>query len=362
MNIGIPKEHRPFEYRTGLSPVGVRVLTEAGNICYVERGTGLGAGFSDEDYVRAGAKIVYTCEEVFGRAKVILKVSRPTAQEIGWMVPEQVLMGYLNLSAAHPSKVDALLAKKVTAIAYEQIRLPDGTHPVLKPLSQIGGRMSAHLAASLLQNNHKSKGVLLGGVAGVAPAEVVVVGGGVAGEAAAKAFLGLGAHVTILDKDLSRLQELAEIFRDQVVTLLAYPFHILRACSYADVVIGAIMVAGERSPVILPRPVFQKMRPGSVFIDLSIDHGGCAETSRPTSHDDPTYVEMGVIHCCIPNLPGVVARTATHAFLNAAGPYIESIVSRPAAEAIAADPSLAAGVVTFEGELRNHSTISYEKK
>jgi alanine dehydrogenase len=191
---------------------------------------------------------------------------------------------------------------------------------------------------------------------------VVVVGGGEAGEAAAKSFLGLGAHVTILDKDLGRLQQLAEIFRDQVVTLMSYPFHILRACSYADVVVGAVMVPGERSPIVLPRAIFHKMRPGSVFIDLSIDHGGCAETSRPTSHDDPTFVEMGVIHCCIPNLPGVVARTATHAFLNAASPYIESVVSRPVAEAIAADPSLENGVVTHDGELRHHSAVAYEKK
>ncbi len=362
MNIGIPKERRPFEYRTGASPVGVRLLTEAGHSCFVERGTGLGAGFSDEDYLKAGARVVYTAEEVYGRAQIILKVMRPTVQELSWIVPETILMGYLNLAAAHPSKLETLLTKKVTSIAYEQIQTNDGRHPVLKPLSQIGGRMAAHIAATLLQNNFRSNGVLLGGVPGVAPAEVVIIGGGVAGESAAKAFSGLGAHVTILDSDLNRLQELGEILGDGIVTLVSYPFHIMRACMYADVVVGAVLVSGQRSPVVIPRSVFQKMRPGSVFIDLSIDQGGCAETSRPTSHDNPTYVQDGVIHCCIPNLPGVVARTATHAFLNAARPYIESALSAPIDEALAKDAALMMGVVTHKGELRNIKTVSYGTK
>lgn len=359
VNIGIPKERRPNEYRTGVSPVGVRLLTEAGNTCYVERGTGLGAGFSDEDYVRAGGKIVYSGEEVWGRAQLVLKVLCPTAEEVAWMLPSQVVMGFLNLPVAHPSEVATLLAKNVTAIAYEQIELPDGSHPVLKPLSQIGGRMAAQIAATVLQNDKGSRGVLLGGVAGVPPAEVVVVGGGVVGENAAKAFFGLGAHVTILDQDLARLQELATLFRDQVVTMMSYPHAVARACEFADVVVGAVMVTGQRTPMVLPRTVLRKMRPGSVFVDLSIDHGGCAESSRPTTHESPTYVEEGVVHVCIPNLPGVVARTATHAFLNAARPYIELVVRHGVEEAIALDGALAKGVVTHKGEVRNLRPVAY---
>jgi alanine dehydrogenase len=362
VNIGIPKERRPFEYRTGLSPAGVRLLTEAGHTCYAERGTGLGSGFSDEEFVRSGAKIVYSSEEAYGRAQLVLKVSRPTDREMEWLVPGAALMGYLNMAIADPSKIDTLLRKQITAIAYEQIQLADGSLPVLKPLSQIGGRMAAHLAAELLQNNHGSNGVLLGGVAGVAPAEVVVIGGGVVGENAARAFVGLGAHVTVLDKDLARLQELAQLMGDRIVTMVSHPFNIERACAFADVVVGAVLVAGERTPVVLTRAVLKKMKPGSVFVDLSIDHGGCAETSRPTSHDVPSYVEEGIVHACIPNLPGVVARTATHAFLNAAWPYILALASLGLDAAIEADPALALGVNTHRGEVRNLKMVQYEKR
>lgn len=359
MNIGIPRERRPNEYRTGISPTGVRLLTEAGHTCYVERGTGLGAGFSDEDYTRAGGKIVYSSEEAYGRAHVVLKVSRPTTAELEWVVPSQVIMGFLHLPVAHPSKVATLRAKHVTSVAYEQIELADGSHPVLKPLSQIGGRMAAQIAATVLQNDKGSRGVLLGGVPGVPPAEVVIIGGGVVGENAAKAFLGLGAHVTVLDQDLGRLQDLATLFRDQIFTMISYPHNITRACEFADVVVGAVMVTGQRTPIVLPRSVLRKMRPGSVFVDLSIDHGGCAETSRPTNHESPSYVEEGIVHVCIPNLPGVVARTATHAFLNAARPYIELVVRYGIDEAIARDPALAKGVVTHRGEIRNFRPVEF---
>jgi alanine dehydrogenase len=270
-------------------------------------------------------------------------------------------MGYLYLAAAHPGKIDVLLEKRISAVAYEQIQLADGSLPVLKPLSQIGGRMAAQVAAHLLQNDSGGHGRLIGGVAGVPPTEVVVVGAGVAGEAAARAFLGMGAHVTVLDTDLARLQTLDEFLSGKLITVVAHPFHVARAAEYADVLVGAVMVPGERSPVVLTRAMLRKMKRGSLFIDLSIDQGGCAETSRPTTHEAPTYVEDGVVHCCIPNLGGVVARTSTHAFLNAAAPWIERVVVSGVEAAAAADSALAHGVVTHAGELRNYKRVSYTR-
>ncbi|MBK9964220.1 MAG: alanine dehydrogenase [Holophagales bacterium] len=361
MNIGIPKECRPDEFRVGISPVGVRMLRGAGHPCFVEAGAGNGAGFTDEQYRQAGATIVHTAEEVWRRADLALKVSRPTMQEIDWLQPGKALMGYLYLAAAHPGKVDLLLEKSISAVAYEQIQLADGSLPVLKPLSQIGGRMAAQVAAHLLQNDAGGHGKLLGGVPGVPPAEVVVIGAGVAGEAAARAFLGMGAHVTVLDRELARLQTLDEALSGRLVTVVAHPFHVARAAEYADVVVGAVMVPGERSPHVLTRAMLRKMKPGALFIDLSIDQGGCAETSRPTTHEAPTYVENGVVHCCIPNLGGVVARTSTHAFLNAAAPWIERVVVQGVEAAAAADPALACGVVTHAGELRNFRRVSFTR-
>ena len=355
MNISIPKERRPSEFRAGLTPVGVRLLNEDGNTCLVEHDAGVGAGFADKDYAAAGAQIVYSGEEVYGRGDVILKVARPTLEEMDWLVPGQTLVGYLHLPSAHLRKIQLLLDKRITAVSYEQIQRADGTRPVLKPLSQIGGQMAAQMAAHILQNNAGGKGVLLGGVPGVPPAEVVIIGAGVVGEYAARAFLGMGAQVTLLDSDLGRLQTLAATLPGRVVSLVAHSFNIERSCAFADVVVGAVHNAHERTPVIILREVVQKMRPGAVLLDLSIDEGGCAETSRPTTHDNPTYIEEGVIHCCIPNLSAVVARTATHAFLNAAWPFIQQIARHGVREAIAADPLLATGVYMDQGILQGYA-------
>ena len=353
MNISIPKERRSSEYRVGLTPAGVRLLTEDRHTCFVEQSAGLGAGFSDDDYRAAGAQIVYSGEEVYGRGDLILKVACPTLEEMDWLIPGQTLVGYLSLSAAHLGKIRLLSDKQITAISYEQIQRGDGTRPVLKPLSQIGGQMAAQMAAHILQNNTGGRGVLLGGVAGVPAAEVVIIGAGVVGEYAARAFLGMGAQVTLLDRDLDRLQMVAAALPGRVVTLVSHPLNIERTCTFADIVVGAVHIARERAPVIIMRETVEKMRPGAVLLDLSIDEGGCAETSRPTTHDSPTYIEAGVIHCCIPNLSGVVARTATHAFLNAAWPFIEQIANRGVEEAIAADPVLASGVFMEQGKIRD---------
>lgn len=357
MNIGIPKERRPFEERVGLSPAGVEILTQHGHQVYVEHEAGVGAGFEDHEFEEAGARLVYSPEEVFVRADLMLKVARPTRQELDWLRPNTILAGQLHLAATREDKIQILLGKKITAIAYEQIQAADGSLPVLRPFSQIGGRMSVSVAARLLQNNWGGKGMLLGGIPGVAPAEIVILGGGVVGMCAASAFLGLGAHVTVIDKEMSALQKVFNRFPN-VVTMLSTKRNIEKATAYADVVVGAVLVPGERTPILLTREMMRAMKPRSVFIDVSIDQGGCAETSRPTTHDQATYVEEGVIHYCVPNMPGVVARTATHAFVNAALPYILQIADLGPAGAIAQDPGIEKAINTHDGKLVHLSLFS----
>ncbi len=350
MNIGIPKERRPFEFRVGMSPAGVEILTQKGRQVYVEHEAGVGAGFSDLEYEKAGARISYSADEVFGRADLLLKVSRPTKDEIEWLRPGTTMAGYLHLASTQRDKVDLLLEKKITAIAYEQIELADGSLPVLRPFSEIGGSMSAGIAARFLQCNRGGKGILLGGVPGVPPAEVVILGSGVVATFATKSFLGLGAHVTVLSIDLAGLQKLHERFPG-IVTMISSVRNIEKATAYADVVVGAVMVTGQRSPVLVSRKMVQNMKSRSVIVDLSIDLGGCFETSRPTTHELPVYIDEDVTHYCVPNMPSVVARTATHAFVNAAMPYIINIANLGTETAIAADTALEKAVNTHNGKL-----------
>jgi alanine dehydrogenase len=357
MNIGIPKERRPFESRVGLSPAGVEILTQHGHQVYVEHEAGVGAGFDDREFETAGARLVYSPEEVFVRGDLLLKVARPTREELEWLRPGITIAGLLHLASAREDKTEILLRKKITSIAYEQIQLPEGTLPVLRPFSQIGGRMSAAVASRFLQNNWGGKGILLGGIPGVPPAEVVILGGGTVGACAASAFLGLGAHVTIIDKDVNVLQRIYTRFAN-VVTMISTKRNIERAIAYADVVVGAVLITGERTPILITREMMQSMKPRSVFIDVSIDQGGCAETSRPTSHDHPTYMEEGVIHYCVPNMPGVVARTATHAFVNAAMPYLLEITKLGIVEAIKQNPAIEKAVNTHDGKLVHLTLLS----
>jgi alanine dehydrogenase len=350
MNIGIPKERRPFELRVGLSPAGVEILTQQGHQVYVEHEAGVGAGFDDREFETVGARLVYSPEEVFGRADVVLKVARPLKEELDWLRPNTAVAGLLHLASARQDKVQALLEKQITSIAYEQIETADGARPVLRPFSEIGGRIAASVAARFLQNNWGGKGILLGGIPGVPPAEVVILGGGVVGKYAAEAFLGLGAHVTVIDRDVNVLQEINDRF-PYIVTMMSTRRNIEKATSYADVVVGAILVSGERTPILITREMMRAMKPRSVFIDVSIDQGGCAETSRPTLHDQPTYVEEGIIHYCVPNMPGVVARTATHAFVNAAMPYLIQIANEGVEGAIRNNPALEKAVNTHQGEI-----------
>ena len=352
MNIGIPRERRPFEYRVGLSPAGVEMLTEQGHTVFVEHEAGVGAGFSDYEYEKNGAKIAYSAEEAFGRADLLLKFSRPLKEEIEWMSPGATLMGMLLLAAGRRDSVDALRAKNITAIAYEQIKTEDGRLPVMRPMSQIGGQMTAQIAMRWMQSDLGGKGILLGGIPGVPPAEVVIIGGGVVGFNALTAFIGLGAHVTVMDKEISVLQRIHDHF-PQAVTLISTRRNIDRACAFADVVVGAVLVLGERSPIVLTRETLKQMKPRSLVIDMSIDQGGCFETSRPMAHDRPTFVEDGIIHYCVPNVPSLVARTATHAFVNAATPYIMKVATLGVEKAIETDPSLAIAVNLYQGEIRN---------
>ncbi len=351
MNIGIPKERRPFEYRVGLSPAGAEMLCQSGHAVFVEHAAGEGAGFTDQDYQEAGATLVYSTEEALARADLVLKVARPLQEEIEWLQPGSILAGFLHLASAREDRIIGLLENKITSIAFEQIQAPDGSLPVLRPFSEIGGAMAAQVAARLLQNNYGGKGILLGGVPGVAPAEVVVLGAGVVGTHATQMFVGMGAHVTVIDRDLNALQRLWERY-SCVTTRLSTKRNIERAVAFADVVVGAVLNPGERAPILVTREMVQSMKPRSLIMDISIDEGGCVETSRPTSHDHPTYVEEGVLHYCVPNMPGAVARTATHAFVNAAMPYILEVAEH-GMEAVLNNPSIEAAVNTYDGETRH---------
>ncbi len=357
MNIGIPKERRPNEYRVGISPAGVKMLSQDGHICYVEHEAGLGAGFSDQDYEAAGARIVYSPHEVFGRADLLLKVARPLDEEIEWLRPGSAVAGLLHLGSARAKKIDAFIKNKVTTIAYEQIRLDDGTVPIRKPLSQIGGTLAAQISARLLQNNEGGKGILIGGGPGVPPAEVVVIGAGIAGSCAIKAFLGMNAHVTVLDTDLNALQRVYQTYPG-VVTMVSNSVNIARAVSYADVVVAAILVPGAPPPKIISREMVRTMKPRSILMDISIDEGGCVETSRPTTHEKPTFLEEGVIHYCVPNMPSVVARTSTHAFLNAAFPYIRELATKGIEKAIRDNSAIERSIGTHMGNVWHISSLT----
>jgi alanine dehydrogenase len=354
MNIGIPKETRPFEYRVGLSPAGVEILSHHGHTVFVEHEAGLGSGFVDEEYEQVGAHIVYSTEEVYGRADLVLKVARPTEKEITYLQPGSTLAGLLSLPSASQSKIDALLKNRITSIAYEQIRESDGSLPVLRPFSQIGGAMAAEVAARLLHSDQGGRGILLGGIPGVPPAEVVILGAGTAGTYAARAFTGLGAHVTVLDKDINALQRVSQCGMN-VITMLSTDRNIVRCCEFANVLVGAVLVPGARAPILVSRDTVQKMKPRSVIIDISIDEGGCVETSRPTTHDRPSYIEENVIHYCVPNMPGIVARTATHGFVNVATPYILQIADLGVEKAMAESPAIEAAINTFQGETHHLS-------
>lgn len=353
MDVGIPLERQDFEKRVGLSPIGVENLLRQGHRVYVESSAGLGSRFNDQDYLDAGATLAYSPEELYRRSTLIVKVGPLALEEYELLAEGQVLLGFQHLAVAPRNLIQTLLEKEVTIIAYETVQEPDDTLPILLPMSEIGGRMAAQIAAHYLEATSGGRGTLLSGVAGVPPAAVGILGAGVVGVNAARSFLGLGAQVTVLDNDVSRLRRLEQYFSGQLNTMVAHPSNIQRVAEYADVLVGAVLVPGARTPILVTKETVKRMRRRSVILDISIDQGGCVETSRPTTHGNPVFIEEEVIHYCVPNIPAKVPRTSTHALTNTALPYIEQIAGLGLREALAENSALARGVNIYAGHLTN---------
>lgn len=352
MRIAVPREIKNREYRVSLTPAGVRELTRAGHRVTVEANAGSGAGFGDADYVAAGARIEADVGAVFGEAELIVKVKEPQPQECRRLGAGQAIFTYLHLAADRP-QAEALMASGCTAIAYETITAADGSLPLLAPMSEIAGRMSVPVAALCLQKAQGGAGILLGGVPGVPPAHVVALGGGVAGGHAAQMALGLGARVSVVDRSLPRLRELARQFGPALQTQYATQHAIEALVEEADVVIGSVLIRGEAAPRLVTRAMVARMRTGSVLVDIAIDQGGCFETSRPTTHDAPSFVDAGVVHYCVTNMPGAVPRTATAALTHATLPYVKALADRGIAAALASDPHFRRGLNVADGEIRS---------
>jgi alanine dehydrogenase len=357
MKIGVPKEIKIHEYRVGLVPAGVRELVDSGHQVLVQSGAGAGIGFDDAHYQSAGGTIERRAEDIFGSADLIVKVKEPQLGECQQLRNGQTLFTYLHL-AADREQAQALLASGATAIAYETVTSPDGSLPLLTPMSEVAGRMSVQVGANCLQKANGGFGVLLGGVPGVAPAKVVVLGGGVSGTHAAEMAVGLRADVTVVDRSVKRLRELSSIFGSQLKTVYSTAHAIEELVRDADLVIGAVLIAGAAAPKLVTRAMIKAMKPGAVLVDIAIDQGGCFETSRPTTHAEPTYVLDGVIHYCVTNMPGAVPRTSTFALTNATLPYVKSLADHGWRAAISKDPGLANGLNVHAGQLTHQAVAS----
>jgi alanine dehydrogenase len=350
MIVGLPKEIKDNEYRVGMTPAGVRALTDAGHRVVVERGAGEGSGFDDGLYEKAGAQLIDSADDVWAEAEMIVKVKEPIAPEYPRMKEGLLLFTYLHL-APDPKQTEALLQNKVTGVAYETITDRRGTLPLLTPMSEVAGRMAVQVGAQYLEKMNGGRGVLLGGVPGVPAARVVIIGGGVVGTNAAKMAVGLGAQVTIVDRNLDRLRELDDIFLSKISTLASSAYAIHGAISEADLIIGAVLVPGAAAPRLVTREMLKDVPNGAVIVDVAVDQGGCIETTRPTTHSNPTYYEEGVLHYCVANMPGAVPRTSTFALTNATLPYVLRLANRGFLEAVRSDPGLKEGVNTYAGRL-----------
>ena len=350
MIVGLPKEIKDNEYRVGLTPAGVRALTDAGHRVVVEKSAREGSGFEDALYERAGAELIPSADDVWAEAEMIVKVKEPIEPEYPRMKEGLLLFTYLHL-APDPKQTRALLDSKVTGIAYETITDRKGTLPLLTPMSEVAGRMAVQVGAQYLEKMNGGRGVLLGGVPGVPAARVVIIGGGVVGTNAAKIAVGMGAHVTIIDRDLDRLRELDDIFLSKISTLASSAYAIHGAIAEADLIIGAVLVTGAAAPKLVTREMLKDVMKGAVIVDVAVDQGGCIETTRPTTHSNPTYYEEGVLHYCVANMPGAVPRTSTFALTNATLPYALRLANRGFLDAIASDPGLKEGVNTYAGKL-----------
>lgn len=354
MRIGVPKEIKNHEYRVGLVPASVRELIQHGHQVWVETQAGAGIGFGDQDYRQVGAQIAQSAGEVFDQAELIVKVKEPQLEECRRLNESHTLFTYLHL-AADPDQAQALMESKSTAIAYETVTAADGGLPLLTPMSEVAGRMSVQVGTWCLQKANGGGGVLLGGVPGVAPGRVVILGGGVAGSNAADMAVGLGAEVTILERNISRLRHLNDIFGGRVRTLYSTTESIEQEVLNADLVVGSVLVAGAAAPKLVTRDMVKRMRKGSAMVDISIDQGGCFETSRPTNHADPIYEVDGVIHYCVTNMPGAVARTSTFALNNVTLPFVTAIANKGWRTALAEDEHLARGLNVHAGKLRHEA-------
>ena len=350
MIIGVPKEVKDQEKRVGLVPSGAVALVEAGHTVIVETGAGKGSSLSDGDYREAGAEIAALASEVWNRADIIVKVKEPQTSEYGYLREGLVLFTYLHL-APLPELTQALVDSRTSAVAYETISEPDGSLPLLTPMSEVAGRMAVQVGAQYLEAPMGGRGILLGGIPGVAPANVVILGGGVVGHNAAKIACGLGAHVTIIDKNLRRLRELDDIYNSQVVTLASNLYTVREAVRLADLVIGAVLIPGASAPRIVRRDMLKTMRPGSVLVDVAIDQGGCFETSRATTHSDPIYFVDDVLHYCVSNMPAAVPHTSTFGLTNATFPYLLQLANKGLERACRDSRPIAEGVNTYKGHV-----------
>jgi alanine dehydrogenase len=350
MIIGIPKEIKADEYRVGMSPSAVRLLALKGHTVIVQRGAGEGTGFSDDDYSAEGAEVVDAPDELWKRSQMVVKVKEPIEAEYPFFREGLIIYAFLHL-AADKTLTEALLNAKVTGIAFETIQEPDGSLPILVPMSEIAGRMSIQAGAKFLEKPQGGRGALLGGVPGTEKGQVAVLGGGVAGYNAARMALGLGANVRILDISLARLRQLDDIFGGAVETLHSNPHTVLKAVTIADLVVGSVLIPGALAPRLLTRQMLGHMKKGAVIVDISIDQGGCVETSRPTSHKEPVFSVDGVIHYCVTNMPGAVPQTSTIALSNASSGYALNIADKGLKKAVAESAPLSKGVNTHDGKL-----------
>jgi alanine dehydrogenase len=356
MRVGVPREIKVHEYRVGLVPAGVRELTAAGHEVVVETGAGAGIGMDDSSYRAAGATIAQDATGVFSRADLIVKVKEPQPAECALLRPGQTLFTYLHL-AADPAQAEGLIRSGATAIAYETVTGKNGSLPLLTPMSEVAGRMSIQVGAASLQTANGGSGVLLGGVPGVPPAKVVILGGGVAGTHAAEIAVGMRADVTVVDRSVERLRELSALFGSSLRTAYSTAETVERLVREADLVIGAVLIAGAAAPKLVTRPMLKAMKAGSVMVDIAIDQGGCFETSRPTTHADPTFVVDGIVHYCVANMPGAVPRTSTFALTNATLPYVRAIADLGWQGAFKQDPGLANGLNVHAGTL-THTAVA----
>ena len=355
MDIGVVKEIKPQEYRVAATPGAVQALVAAGHRVWVEEGAGLGSGFADADYAAAGARAGVSAEEAWAQ-RLVLKVKEPVESEFRYLRDDLILFAYLHLAAAKPL-TDALLRAGTTAVAYETVQLANGSLPLLTPMSEVAGHMAAQVGAHYLERTHGGRGVLLGGVPGVHAGEVVILGGGTVGINAAKVALGVGARVTLLDVNHARLQYLDDVFRGAVQTMTSNLGHVMEMLPRADLLIGAVLIPGAQAPRLVTRDMLGVMKEGSVIVDVAVDQGGCIETIRPTTHDDPTYVVDGVVHYGVANMPGAVPNTSTRALSNQTLPFVLRLADRGLA-ALAEDPAFLKGLNAYAGRLTHEGVAN----